>query len=56
MTMFSFNDNPVVVPVEATEEPTEATEEPTEALVDEYAGISEEDYATADEPDFGDDV
>ena len=49
MSMFSFNTEPVVVPAETTEEPTEAVE-------DHYADVSEEDYTTADEPDFGDDV
>ena len=49
MSMFSFNDNPVVVAVETTEEPVEAVE-------DFYADVTEEDYTTAEEPDFGDDV
>ena len=49
MSMFSFNDNPVVVAVETTEEPTEAIE-------DFYLDVTEEDYTTAEEPDFGDDV
>ena len=49
MSMFSFNDNPVVVAVETTEEPIEAVE-------DFYADVTEEDYTTAEEPDFGDDV
>lgn len=49
MSMFSFNDNPVVVAVETTEEPAEAVE-------DFYLDVTEEDYTTAEEPDFGDDV
>jgi hypothetical protein len=47
--MFSFSSNePVVVPAETTEEPTKAIEE--------YEGVTEEDYTTAEEPDFGDDL
>ena len=47
--MFSFNTDPVVVPAETAEEPIEAVE-------DFYADVTEEDYTTAEEPDFGDDV
>jgi hypothetical protein len=47
--MFSFNEEPVVVPVETTEEPTEAVE-------NHYVDVTEEDYTSAEEPDFGDDV
>lgn len=54
--MFSFNDNPVVVPVETTGEPDEAVEEFVEIVEDHYADVDEEDYTTADEPDFGDDI
>ena len=49
MSMFSFNSEPVVVPAETTEEPV------VEA-VEEYEGVAEEDYTTAEEPDFGDEV
>jgi len=49
MSMFSFSNEPVVVPAETTEEPIEA-------VVDHYADVTEEDYTTAEEPDFGDDV
>lgn len=49
MSIFSLNNDPVVVPVETTEEPLEVTE-------DHYADVSEEDYTTVEEPDFGDDV
>lgn len=49
MSMFSFNNDPVVVPAETTEEPV------VEA-VEEYEGVTEEDYTTVDEPDFGDEV
>lgn len=49
MSMFSFNNEPVVVPAETTEEPTKAVDNL-------YADVSEEDYTTAEEPDFGDDV
>ena len=48
MSMFSFNNDPVVVPVETTEEPVK--------VINEYEGVTEEDYTTADEPDFGDEV
>lgn len=48
MSMFSFNNDPIVVPVDAVEEPVE--------VVEEYEGVTEEDYTTAEEPDFGDDV
>lgn len=55
MSMFSFSSNdPVVVPVETTEEPTEAVED--QDIFVEYEGVSEEDYTTAEEPDFGDDL
>ena len=54
MSMFSFNNDPVVVPVETTEEPVEIVE--IEPVEDYYAEVSEEDYASAYEPDFGDDV
>jgi hypothetical protein len=47
--MFSSNTEPVVVHTETTEEPLEATE-------NHYADVSEEDYTTAEEPEFGDDV
>ena len=47
MSTLSFNDDPVVVSVEITEEPLEVTE-------NNYADVSEEDYTTAEEPDFGD--
>lgn len=49
MSMFSFTSDPVVVPAETTEEPVEVVE------ID-YSDIAEEDYASAEEPDFGDDV
>lgn len=49
MSILSFNDDPVVVPVETTEEPLGVTQ-------DHYADVSEEDYTTAEEPDFGDDI
>lgn len=49
MSMFSFNNEPVVVPIETTEEPV------VEA-VEEYEGVAEDDYTTAEEPDFGDDL
>lgn len=55
MSMFSFNDDPVVVPVETTEEPTKAIEN-KEFFVEEYEGVTEEDYATAEEPDFWEDA
>ena len=51
MSMFSFNNDPVVVPVETAEEPVEIVE-----AVEEYEGVTEEDYTTAEEPDFGDEV
>lgn len=54
MSMFSFNNEPVVVPVETTEEPAENVE--VEAKEDFYAEVVEEDYASAYEPDFGDDL
>jgi hypothetical protein len=47
--MFSFNNDSVVVPAEVKEETTES-------VVDHYANVSNEDYTTAEEPDFGDDV
>lgn len=51
MSIFSFNPEPVVVATEET------AEEPiVEAVVDYYDEISDEEYTTADEPDFGDDV
>ena len=50
MSMFSFNTDPVVVV------PAETTEEPIEAVEDFYVDVTEEDYTTAEEPDFGDDV
>ena len=50
MSMFSFNvEQPVVVPIETAEGPVEVVE-------DNYDGVLEEDYTTAEEPDFGDDV
>jgi predicted ribonuclease YlaK len=49
MSIFSFNEEPVVVPVETAEESLEATE-------NHYADVSEEDYTTAEEPEFGDDA
>jgi hypothetical protein len=49
MSIFSLNNDPVVVPVETTEEPLEVAE-------DHYADVSEEDYTTVEEPDFGDDL
>jgi hypothetical protein len=48
--MFSFNTEPAVVV------PAETAEEPIEAVEDFYADVTEEDYTTAEEPDFGDDV
>ena len=48
MSIFLSNNDPVVVPVETTEEAIE--------IVKQYEGVIEEDYATAEEPDFGDDV
>lgn len=54
MSMFSFNNEPVVVPVETAEEPAEVVE--VEATEDYYAEVSDEDYASAYEPDFGDDL
>ena len=52
--MFSFNNDPVVVPVETGEEPVEIVE--TETTEDYYAEATEEDYASAYEPNFGDDL
>ena len=54
MSMFSFNNEPVVVPVETTEEPAETIE--VETKEDFYVDVVEEDYASAYEPDFGDDL
>ena len=54
MSMFSFNTDPVVVAVETTEEPAEITE--VEAKEDFYVEVVEEDYTSAYEPDFGDDL
>lgn len=48
MSIFSNSNDPVVIPAETTEEPAQATEM--------YADVTEEDYTTAEEPDFGDDV
>jgi hypothetical protein len=49
MSMFSFNQEPVVVPVETAEETVDAVE------ID-YSDIAEEDYVSSEEPEFGDDV
>lgn len=49
MSIFSFNDEPIVVPVETAEELLEVVE-------NHYADVSEEDYTTVEEPDFGDDI
>lgn len=49
MSMFSFNADPIVVPVETTEEVVEVTEF-------DYSEISEDDYVSNEEPDFGDDL
>jgi hypothetical protein len=49
MSIFSFNEEPVVVPVETTEDVVEILE------ID-YSDIAEEDYVSNEEPDFGDDV
>ena len=54
MSMFSFNNEPVVVPVETAEGPAEVVE--AETTEDYYAEVLEEDYASAYEPDFGDDI
>ena len=54
MSMFSFNNEPVVIPVETTEESVEIVE--AETTEDYYAEATEEDYASAYEPDFGDDL
>ena len=54
MSMFSFNNDPVVVPLETAEEPAEIVE--AETTEDYYAEAAEEDYASAYEPDFGDDL
>ena len=48
MSIFSMNNDPVVIPAETAEEPEQAT--------DVYADVTEEDYTTAEEPDFGDDA
>jgi hypothetical protein len=51
MSIFSFNQEPIVVPTETiVEEPI------VEATVDYYEDVSDEDYTTAEEPHFGDDV
>ena len=56
MSMFTFSNNePVVVPAETTEEPVVEAVEDQEIFV-EYEGVLEEDYTTAEEPDFGDDL
>lgn len=54
MSMFSFNNEPVVVPVETTEEPVEIVE--AETTEDYYVEVLEEDYTSAYEPDFGEDL
>jgi len=42
MSIFSQNEEPTVVPAETVE--------------DHYADVADEDYTTAEEPDFGDDA
>lgn len=48
MSIFSFDDTASVSPVDPVEETVEE--------VDHYADVSDEDYTTAEEPDFGEDL